>query len=74
MNKQAPLLALEVEDVIKSFAETMVLRSINFSLQPGEVAVLLGANGAGKSTLMSVLYGFRFTEKILLKMDLRPVH
>ena len=55
MNKQAPLLALEVEDVIKSFAETMVLRSINFSLQPGEVAVLLGANGAGKSTLLRIL-------------------
>lgn len=55
MIKQAPLLALKVEDVIKSFAETMVLRSIKFSLQPGEVAVLIGANGAGKSTLLRIL-------------------
>ena len=55
MIKQNPLFALKVEDVVKSFAEVMVLRRIKFSLQPGEVAVVLGANGAGKSTLLRIL-------------------
>ena len=49
------MFALKVEDVVKSFAEVMVLRRIKFSLQPGEVAVVLGANGAGKSTLLRIL-------------------
>jgi heme exporter protein A len=55
LTKQDPLFALKVQDVVKSFAEVMVLRRIKFSLQPGEVAVVLGANGAGKSTLLRIL-------------------
>lgn len=55
MTKRDPLFAIKVEDVVKSFAEVMVLRRIKFSLQPGEVAVILGANGAGKSTLLRIL-------------------
>ena len=49
------MFAIKVEDVVKSYAEVMVLRRIKFSLQPGEVAVILGANGAGKSTLLRIL-------------------
>ena len=55
MTKRDPLFAIKVEDVVKSYAEVMVLRRIKFSLQPGEVAVILGANGAGKSTLLRIL-------------------
>ena len=55
MTKRDPLFAIKVEDVVKSYAEVMVLRRIKFSLQPGQVAVILGANGAGKSTLLRIL-------------------
>ena len=55
MTKRDPLFAIKVEDVVKSYAEVMVLRRMKFSLQPGEVAVILGANGAGKSTLLRIL-------------------
>ena len=55
MTKRDPLFAIKVEDLVKSYAEVMVLRRIKFSLQPGEVAVILGANGAGKSTLLRIL-------------------
>ena len=32
-----------------------VLRGLNFDLQPGEVASVVGASGVGKSTLLHVL-------------------
>ena len=55
MTKRDPLFAIKVEDLVKSYAAVMVLRRIKFSLQPGEVSVILGANGAGKSTLLRIL-------------------
>lgn len=35
-----------------------VLQSVHFALQPGRIAVILGANGAGKTTLLSLLLGW----------------
>lgn len=51
---------IELRDVGFSYADSggargTVLGGINLRLQPGELAVLVGASGAGKSTLMSLL-------------------
>ena len=49
---------LELRDVWFSYGtrrKTPVLRGVNLRLQPGELAVLVGASGAGKSTLLSLL-------------------
>jgi iron complex transport system ATP-binding protein len=35
-----------------------VLQDVNFALQPGRIAVILGANGAGKTTLLALLLGW----------------
>jgi ATP-binding cassette, subfamily B, bacterial len=35
--------------------ESFVLRGVNMRLEPGRLAVLIGASGAGKSTIMSLL-------------------
>ena len=35
----------------------VVLSEINFSLNDGEIAAILGNNGAGKSTLLKCLLG-----------------
>ncbi|QFG69744.1 sugar ABC transporter ATP-binding protein [Ornithinimicrobium pratense] len=48
---------LELVDVSKSFGANRALRSLNLSIDSGEVHGLLGKNGAGKSTLIKVVAG-----------------
>ncbi|MBE2198695.1 MAG: ABC transporter ATP-binding protein [Anaerolinea sp.] len=36
-----------------------ILQDVNFDLQPGRIAVILGANGAGKTTLLSLMLGWQ---------------
>jgi len=45
---------LTLHDIRKDYHDRRVLRGVDLSLQPGNVA-LLGPNGAGKSTLMGIL-------------------
>jgi ATP-binding cassette subfamily B protein len=49
---------IELRDVRFSYdgaRPEAVLRGVNLRLQPGELAVLVGASGAGKSTILSLL-------------------
>ncbi len=52
---------LEIQDLEKSFgqgeAKTEVLKGINFSVEKGEICVLLGPSGSGKSTLLNIIGG-----------------
>ena len=48
---------LYTKNIGKTFSGVNVLRSVNFSLEPGEVHALVGENGAGKSTFVKVLSG-----------------
>ncbi|HEX2421007.1 MAG TPA: ABC transporter ATP-binding protein [Acidimicrobiia bacterium] len=48
---------LEVEDLSAGYGATTVLRGVSFSLEPGEVACVMGRNGAGKTTLLRALMG-----------------
>jgi branched-chain amino acid transport system ATP-binding protein len=48
---------LRLEEAHAGYADTTVLRGIDFTVTSGEVAALLGPNGAGKSTLLRVLTG-----------------
>ena len=48
---------LEVRDLSVNYGPFRALHSVNLTVQPGEIVVLLGANGAGKSTLFRTLSG-----------------
>lgn len=53
---------IKIENVSKSFVsaenqELLVLDSINFALQEGEIVTLLGKSGSGKSTLLRIIAG-----------------
>lgn len=48
---------LQYKNVHKIFNQTMVLKSINLTIEPGMVVGLLGKNGAGKTTLLRCALG-----------------
>ena len=43
---------LELKGLHKSFGPLQVLKGIDFSVQPGELAFIIGPSGSGKSTLL----------------------
>lgn len=48
---------LAVENLCKSYAETVAVDHISFQVQPNEIVGLLGPNGAGKTTTISMVLG-----------------
>ncbi len=54
-HEPAPL--LEVKGLTKIFPATVALSEVDFTLQAGDVHVLVGENGAGKSTLIKLITG-----------------
>lgn len=48
---------LEVKNVHAEIEDQPILRGINFSVDKGEMIVIMGPNGSGKSTLSKVLAG-----------------
>lgn len=54
-----------VEHVTKRYGKTVANDDIHFSVEDGEIAVLMGPNGAGKSTIIKCITGLlRFQGKI----------
>jgi phospholipid/cholesterol/gamma-HCH transport system ATP-binding protein len=43
---------IRVENLTAGYDETVILRQVNFVVNPGEVFVILGGSGCGKSTLL----------------------
>ncbi len=46
---------LQIQNIHKSFGKSEILRGIDFSLEKGQVLVILGASGSGKTTLLRCL-------------------
>lgn len=60
---------LEVENIIKSFDKTQVLRGISFSLEQGEVLAIIGSSGSGKTTLLRCLNFLEMPEQGSIKVN-----
>ena len=43
---------IRIQDISKSFDGKIVLEGASFSVEPGEVVVIIGPSGSGKSTLL----------------------
>ena len=50
--------AIEVRNLVKSYAGVVAVQNISFTLNRGEILGFLGPNGAGKSTTMRILTGY----------------
>jgi len=48
-------IAIQVENLRKSFGDINAVQGVSFNVQPGEIFGLLGPNGAGKTTTIAML-------------------
>lgn len=54
---------LDVRALESGYGESVILRSVTLSVQPGQVVCLLGRNGVGKTTLMKSIMGVLKTRR-----------
>ena len=51
--------AIEVEDLVKRYADTTAVAGVSFTVRRGEFFGILGPNGAGKTTTLEMVEGIR---------------
>lgn len=55
--EETPAVGVAIEALSKSFGRVKVLKNISFSVEPGEIFVLMGPSGSGKSVLLKHIVG-----------------
>lgn len=51
-------MSILIEDLTKTFGESLILDHINLEIKTGSLIALLGPSGSGKSTLLKLIAGF----------------
>ena len=60
---------IEVRDIHKNFGRLEVLRGVDFSVDQGEIIVLIGPSGSGKSTLLRCINGLETATRGRVTID-----
>jgi len=60
---------LEVEDLSKTYGETVALDGAGLAFAPGTIHAILGENGSGKSTLVKLLSGVAPPTRGTIRVD-----
>lgn len=55
--EEKPAVGVTIEHLSKNFGKAEVLKDISFSVEPGEIFVLMGPSGSGKSVLLKHIVG-----------------
>jgi phospholipid/cholesterol/gamma-HCH transport system ATP-binding protein len=54
---ETPAVGVEIKGLTKNFGRLEVLKDVSFSIEPGEIFVLMGPSGSGKSVLLKHIVG-----------------
>lgn len=57
MEQQTTQPAIRLENLSRKFGELQAVRSLNLSIEPGEIFGLVGPDGAGKTTVLRLICG-----------------
>ena len=64
---------VEINNIKKSFDETVVLDNINLYINQNEFVTLLGPSGCGKTTLLRLIGGFESQDSGTILFDGLPL-
>ena len=60
---------LEIQNLIKNFGKTEVLKGVSFSMEEGEVVSIIGSSGSGKTTLLRCINFLERADKGQVYLD-----
>jgi len=61
MNDNQP--AIVVKDLDMGYGDFVLMRNLNFTVNRGDVFIIMGGSGCGKSTLLKILVGLKTPSK-----------
>lgn len=63
-----------LENVVKTFNKTEVVKKMNLEIKKGELVSFLGPSGCGKTTTLNMIAGFLEVDGGRIEVDGKPVH
>ena len=57
MNSKEP--HITVQDLTMAYGDFVLMRDLNFTVNRGDVFIVMGGSGCGKSTLMKIMVGLK---------------
>jgi len=55
----APVPHIEVQDLTMAYGDFVIQRDLNFTINRGDIFIIMGGSGCGKSTLLRHLVGLK---------------